>query len=275
MGRDRCPERDQAKDLYLQSDGKLGATAIAQQLNQNPRTVSGWKSRDEWDDALRLQRENAQTGKRRRGGQKGNRNGVGHGAPKGNKNALRHGAFERFALKYMEADERAVAEDAEIDTVETELKKTLAFLKARELRLTKRIRAIREMAAREGARALSGVSVTSSQKRMGLWDTDESGEYVKQSGTGMYDGEWFDETVTSTSSVEDLLNPLEAELTRIQSQRVKVLTQLDTMKTNRERLEIERQRAQGENEQTKLAGDWVEALLSLYAEIGKDGGGAE
>ena len=79
----------------------------------------------------------------------------------------------------------------------------------------------------------------------------------------MYDGEWLDETTTNTSSVEDALNRLEAELSKIQSQKVKILAQLDTMRVNRERLEIERIRAQGENDQSKLAN---EALLQLYAD---------
>ena len=47
------------------------------------------------------------------------------------------------------------------------------------------------------------------------------------------------------------------------------------MRVNRERLEIERIRAQGESEQSKLANDWVEALLTIYAENQQDGGDVE
>ena len=71
------------------------------------------------------------------------------------------------------------------------------------------------------------------------------------------------------------LNRLEAELSKVQAQKVKILTQLDAMRVNRERLEIERIRAQGESEQSKLANDWVEALLTIYAENQQDGGDAE
>lgn len=39
------------------------------------------------------------TGKRRRGGQPGNRNAVGHGAPRGNKNALKHGLWESIGWR--------------------------------------------------------------------------------------------------------------------------------------------------------------------------------
>jgi hypothetical protein len=41
------------------------------------------------------------------------------------------------------------------------------------------------------------MSKTKSEKRMGLWHM-ENGAYVKQEGTGMYDGEWLDETTTNT-----------------------------------------------------------------------------
>ena len=295
----RPPERDEAMRMWLESDGKLTIQNIAIQLNRNPGTVRGWKSKDEWDEAL-AERHRAEGKKppkpspqanrknsyaKGHGAPKGNHNGDGHGAPKGNgnskghgapkghKNNLKHGAFERFAFQYMDEDERQVAEETEFSTIEDELKRALAFVKARELRLIKRIQAIREAAAKGKADALTGKSVTKSEKRMGLW-YKEDGEYVKEEGTGMYDGEWLDQTVSTTASIEDLLNPLEAELTRVQGQKVKILTQLDTMHTNRERLEIERLRAQGENEQSKLANDWVEALLSLYGD-GAQGGDAE
>ena len=211
------------------------------------------------------------------GAPKGNQNGKGHGAPKNNKNGLKHGAFERFAFAYMDEDEKEVANETEIDTIEQELLNTLAFLKARELRLMKRIAAVRETGDKQKGQVLTSVSKTKSEKRMGLWETDEEGKLIKEEGTGFYDGEWLDETTTNTSSVEEALNRLESELSKAQGQKVKILTQLDTMRLNRERLEIERIRAQGENEQSKLANEWVEALLQLYAEDGEstDEGGAE
>jgi uncharacterized protein YjcR len=46
--------------------------------------------------------------KRRRGGQPGNKNAVGHGAPRGNKNAFKHGAYERLTIDTMTDDELEV-----------------------------------------------------------------------------------------------------------------------------------------------------------------------
>lgn len=44
----------------------------------------------------RCKRINATLPKKKRGGQPGNRNAVGHGAPKGNQNAVKHGLFSRY-----------------------------------------------------------------------------------------------------------------------------------------------------------------------------------
>ena len=282
----RPPERSQAMDIWLDSDGKKSVNEIAQQLNQKASTVRGWKSKDNWDDALEAKHK--ASGKRRvkkpssqarkgnqnakgHGAPKGNQNGKGHGVPKGNKNGFKHGAFERFAFAYMDEEEQEIAKDTEIGGIEQELLNTLAFIKARELRLMKRIAAIRELGEKQKGQVLASVTKLKSEKRMGLWDGSLESGYSKRDGTGMYDGEWLDETTTNTSSVEDALNRLEAELSKVQAQKVKILTQLDEMRVNRERLEIERIRAQGESEQSKLANDWVEALLTHYI----DGGDGE
>lgn len=281
MARTRAPEREQAKDIWLQSGGKAPLAQIADELKVPESTLRSWRSKDGWQEAL------AQKTKKKRGAPKGNQNGKGHGAPKGNQNAkghgaklgnkngLKHGAFERFAFSYMSDDEKEVASELEFTSVERELRSTLAFLKARELRLMKRIAQIREMGEKQKGQVLASVSKLKSEKRMGLWYGDQEHGYTKEDGTGMYDGEWLDETTTNTTSVEDALNRLESELSKVQAQKVKILTQLDTMEVNRERLEIERVRAQGESEQSKLANEWVEALLSLYADGADDGGETE
>lgn len=282
----RPVERAKAREMWLQSDGKRSVQSIADELGMRSATVRTWKSHDCWDDLLaeKLEAEGKppkrpapEKGNKRakgHGAPVGNRNGVGGGAPVGNMNGFKHGAFERFVYKYMDDEEQQVADDTAINGIEQELLSQLAFLKARELRLMRRIDAIQRLGESAKRSALSSITQLKSEKRMGLWETGEGGELVKQEGTGMYDGEWLDEQTVSTMSIEDGLNRLEAELSRVQAQKIKILTQLDTMRTERERLEIERIRAQGENEQSKLANDWVEALLQLYID-GADGGGSD
>jgi uncharacterized protein YjcR len=273
MARPRAPEREQAKDIWLQSGGKLPLSQLAKEVNVSVGTIRSWKSKDGWVNQLEAQQPKKKRGApkgshnaRGHGAPKGNHNARGHGAPRNNKNGMKHGAFERFAFMFMEDDEKQVAKETEVNSVEAELLSTLAFLKARELRLMKRIAAIRELNAKMKNMMISSISTKKSEKKTGTFTEDENGKMVKDPGTGFFDGEMSTETTTNTSSTEDALNKLESELSKVQAQKVKVLAQLDLMKVNRERLAIERLRAQGENEQSKLANEWVEALLEVYSE---------
>jgi len=280
MARIRAPEREQAKDIWLQSDGKLPLSQLAKDMNVSVSTIRSWKSKDGWQNELDSKKPKKKMGPPKgnknakgHGAPKGNKNAKGHGAPRNNKNGMKHGAFERFAFAFMDDDEKQVAKETEVDSVEAELLSTLAFLKARELRLMKRIAAIREINTKMKNMMISSISTKKSEKKTGTFTEDENGKMVKDKGTGFFDGEMTTETTTNTSSTEDALNKLESELSKVQAQKVKVLAQLDTMKINRERLAIERLRAQGENEQSKLANEWVEALLAIQAE--DDGADAE
>lgn len=270
MARTRTPERAQAMDIWLQSGGKMPLSQIAKDLNVTANTVRSWKVKDGWLEALDKLNQDKPKPKRKAGAPKGNKNAKGHGAPRGNKNNMKHGAFERFAMSYMEEDEIEVAKETGVDSIESELLSTLAFLKARELRLMKRIAAIRALNAKMKNMMISSISTKKSEKKTGTFTEDENGKMVKDPGTGFFDGEMSTETTTNTSSTEDALNKLESELSKVQAQKVKVLAQLDMMKINRERLEIERLRAQGENEQSKLANEWVEALLAAESDESED-----
>ncbi|MDD3029777.1 MAG: phage terminase small subunit [Alphaproteobacteria bacterium] len=261
MPRPQSPKRKEAYDMWIASDKKMLLKEIAKRLEVSESQIRNWKQKDSWDKVAQSNDVASKSGAtKRRGGQKGNRNAVGHGAPLGNKNRLKHGAFERFAFEHMFEDEIEVANDTELDSIEDELKNTLAFLKAKELRLMKRIQSVRQLNTRN--LMINSVSKTKTEKLYGVFKEDENGNLVKDKGTGFFDGERSDTTVTNTTSVEEALNRLESELDKTQAKKLKVLAQLDKMKIDRERLEIERIRALGENEQSKLANEWVEALLS-------------
>jgi len=49
MPRQRSPERDKARELYVQSKGELQLNEIADRLNVSEGTVRGWKAKDNWD----------------------------------------------------------------------------------------------------------------------------------------------------------------------------------------------------------------------------------
>lgn len=70
---------------------------IASQLNIPEGTVRRWKSTHKWDSE-RSDKKSERSHKKNRGGQKGNKNAVGHGGtgPPGNKNAEKHGFFSKY-----------------------------------------------------------------------------------------------------------------------------------------------------------------------------------
>lgn len=95
MPRARSPKRDEAYQLWLTSEGKKKLKDIAAELGVSETQVRKWKNQDKWNGNVTNQVKGNVT-KRKRGGQPGNKNAVGHGAPKGNQNAVKHGLFSRY-----------------------------------------------------------------------------------------------------------------------------------------------------------------------------------
>ncbi|KIL35155.1 cell division protein FtsK [Cohnella kolymensis] len=52
MGRQRDPNRDKAKDIYIASKGEINLIDIATQLGVGDGTVRGWKAKDKWENLL-------------------------------------------------------------------------------------------------------------------------------------------------------------------------------------------------------------------------------
>ena len=77
MARDRSPERDKARQIWLDSGGTMTAREVAEKVGAKPEQVRKWKSLDNWNAALEAQKP-----PRKRGGQPGNKNAAGAGAPK-------------------------------------------------------------------------------------------------------------------------------------------------------------------------------------------------
>lgn len=89
----RAPDEKSVKAFELYQQG-LKLVEIASQLNIPEGTVRSWKNRYKWSNAT-LQKNNRNVAKKK-GGQPGNKNAVGHGAPEGNKNAEKHGFFAKW-----------------------------------------------------------------------------------------------------------------------------------------------------------------------------------
>lgn len=263
MPRTRNPKREKAFELWVASGGNRELRDIAQALGVSPGQIRNWKHDDDWDGRTHIvtsRNGKRDVTKRNKGGQVGNKNAVGHGAPPNNDNNIRHGAYERVMRSLLGDEEREIFDDpAAGDDVLNELKQLLATLNTKEVRLMKRIEQAK--AAAKGNLLLDSVNKTVTEKRSGLFSVDEkTGKLVKQKNTGFFDGEREDTTVTNTTSVFDALSKLEAELDRVQGRKLKVLAQIESIRQSREKLEIERQRAEGEDRQGKIAEAWIEAL---------------
>jgi phage terminase small subunit len=52
MARQRNPKRDEAFEIWKQHNGEITNRALAEQLGVPEKTISGWKSKDKWNDKL-------------------------------------------------------------------------------------------------------------------------------------------------------------------------------------------------------------------------------
>lgn len=130
-----------AKEMYL--NGKK-LVEIASQLNLPEGTVRRWKSTYKWGSERSLNK--SERSQRRKGGQPGNRNAVGHGGtgPPGNKNAVKTGEFETLFFDTLDAEEKELLEMVQPDK-EQLLLQEIQLLTVRERRMLKRIDGLREL----------------------------------------------------------------------------------------------------------------------------------
>lgn len=136
MARERSPERDEARRVWLESGGTMTARQIAEKVGAKPEQVRKWKSLDGWQAAIEAQKP-----KRKRGGQPGNKNAAGAGAPIGNKNAETHGAYSTVRLCDLPPKQREYIEGITLDT-ETNMLAELQLLIAKEADLQNKITAL-------------------------------------------------------------------------------------------------------------------------------------
>lgn len=136
MARERSPERDKARQLWLDSGGQMSPKEVAEAVGVKPEQVRKWKSVGRWQATLEEQQP-----KRKRGGQPGNKNAAGAGAPLGNKNAETHGAYSAVRLCDLPDEQRQYIESITLDT-ETNMLAELQLLIAKEADLQNKISAI-------------------------------------------------------------------------------------------------------------------------------------
>lgn len=94
--------KDQIKVDYLSG---VPPKKLAEKYDISMNTIKSWIKRYGWSKMKKQGAPSEDEGapsdvqgapRKKRGGQPGNKNAVGHGAPKGNQNAMKHGLFSRY-----------------------------------------------------------------------------------------------------------------------------------------------------------------------------------
>jgi uncharacterized protein YjcR len=237
MSRERSPDRDKAKQIWLGSNGKMKLKDLAVELGLGQTQIRKWKSQDRWDDSLKSNVTNEIKGNvtKRIGAPKGNKNAVGNkgGAPKGSKNALGNrggnggpignkkavstGEFESIWMDTLEEDEQELARQVETDPVR-QADEAITLLSIRERRMLQRIQNLRNALSEKQRKVI--------QERIAVKDVQTI--HDEKTGTSKSVVVPMEKLVTTKIEesdirvIDDLLR-LEEALTRVQDKKLKAI----------------------------------------------------
>ncbi|WP_374019016.1 phage terminase small subunit [Paenibacillus thiaminolyticus] len=284
MARERSPQRDEARKMWLDSGGKMKLKDIAAALGLGETQVRKWKSVDRWADSLNsnvTNESNSNVTNRRRGpgAPKGNKNAVGNrgGAPEGNQNAVGNkggtggpygnkkavttGEYETIWMDALEEEEQALVEQVDTDPVQ-QADEAIKLLTIRERRMLKRIGRLMDGLTEKQRRVLSELKaikdvMTVHDEKTGVTKT------VPITRTEMVESEIEE---TEYRAIDDIIK-LEEALTRVQDKKLKAielmnkLIAIDEEKQVRTAiLQIELQKLQGAEGATA---SWTDALKEI------------
>lgn len=281
MAKERSPNRDIAKKMWLDSGGKMLLKDIAAALGLGETQIRKWKSQDKWAADLNsnVTNESNSNVTKRKGAPIGNKNAVGNkgGAPKGNQNAkgnrggkggppgnkkaVRTGEFESIWLDTLEEDEQGLLADIDTDPV-AQADEAIALLSIRERRMLQRIKRLTDGLTEKQKRVLQQLrtvkeAVPVHDERSGKTKT------VINSREELVTAEIEE---TSYRAIEDIIR-IEEALTRVQDKKLKAielknkLIVIDEEKQIRTAiLQIELQKLQGGAGATQ---SWTDALKEI------------
>lgn len=289
MPREQNPNIKKAEKLYKVEGRTL--KDIADRLHIPEGTVRSWKNRYNWDTSGRsdlikknatnvakksqknatLQSPNAtqrkrgrprkgeeklnqEPPKRKRGGQPGNMNAVGHtegGGPVGNHYALKHGAYSIAKWGVLDDEEQEFLETIP-DEVEDLLIQDIQLYTVRERRIMK---ALNKAYDAKGGIYLYSTQQSETKRR---FKSDEERErYEEAIAKKVEDGDRLPgdsyTVTTTTASTQDLITRLERELSTVQRNRTQAEQALAQYRADRSKDENS-----GSEGDTKT---WVEAVL--------------
>lgn len=217
MPRARSPNRDKAFELWKESGKSRTLKEIAQELGVSESQVRKWKNLDKWDEAQALPNVTKSIGnaaeskgnvtieektpKRKRGGQKGNQN------------RYVHGLYANPTMDMIPQEELNRLSQMNFDNPAELLIDEIMLLTVRERQLMESIQKYQDQK--------SGLSLDGVTRR-----TVES-EGVKGSRSKQV------ETTTRTRDVFDVIQKLQAELTKVQKEKRQYLSELRILRTQK------------------------------------------
>lgn len=237
MARERSPDRDKAKLMWLESGGEMKLKDIAAALSVGETQIRKWKSQDGWAVELNsnVTNESDSNVTKRRGPPKGNKNAVGNrggappgnkravgnkggkGGPFGNKKAVTTGEYESIWLDALEDDERGLVDLIDTDPIQQADEAIMKF-EIRERRMLLRIKRLTDGLTERERRVL--YELKSIKEAMTVHD-EMSGKTktIPVTRTELVESEVEEKTYRQ---IDDIIS-LEEALTRVQTQKLKAI----------------------------------------------------
>lgn len=280
MARERSPERDEAKRMWMVSGGTMKLKDIAAALSVPDNKVRKWKALDNWDAELKGNAPSETKGSApRRGAPKGNKNAAGNrggappgnqnakgnrggpGGPPGNKKAVTTGEYETIWMDALEEEEQELVDQVDTDPIQ-QADEAIKLLTIRERRMLQRIGKLMNGLTEKQRRVLYELkgrkeAMTVHDEKTGLTRT------VPITKHELVESEIEE---TEFRPIDDIVK-LEEALTRVQDKKLKAIELMNKLIAVDEEkqvrtalLQIELQKQQGASGATA---SWTDAILQV------------
>lgn len=265
MARERSPERDKAKQMWLESGGTMKLKDIAAALSVGETQVRKWKSQDKWADDLNSNVTNeSKSNVTKRGAPKGNKNAASNrgGAPPGNQNAkgnsggpggpyrnkkaLKTGMYETIFLDALEEDEQELFDQIDTSPL-VQLNEQLIMLSIQERRHMKRVKQLEAGLTDEEKKIKQELH---QRKDKVPYTSPKTGKQINLSVET--EGMKITEITTVTTSKLDKILKQEEALVKTRDKKLRVINLIASLQQEEKKLEIARERL--ELEKRKLLG---------------------
>lgn len=273
MARKRDPRRDEAKRIWLESNGEKQLKEIASELNVSDSQIRKWKSIDKWSAELKGNVTNAKGNvtnakgnvTNQGGAPFGNQNAKGNkgnsraSPPVGNKNALKTGEYEIIFFDTLSDEEKDIYSNLNNDPSFV-LSEEIRLLKIRQFRMMKRIQ--------QAEAGLNDEEIDRLQQlRKFKTPIEKDGKKLEIKREVMQDVQISRKTYRK---IDDILS-IEDSLTRISNQLSKAIKQMnelyitdyktDLMKAQTEKIQAEIADIGGNNSGEEVE-EWKQAVLN-------------